>query len=161
VAHLGLPGISISYSGPSCGRLDCLIDQARQRVRFLSSAMSDIHVSADSVMLTIVVTGALTKDEILQTVRSAYSNFGGRFILWDLQDADVRRLTGTDFAEIARVAQALRRGSGERKTAYAVSDATSYLRLCAYTLQAVEAHVPAEYCVFRTLDEARKWLLGR
>ncbi|HVU34582.1 MAG TPA: hypothetical protein VHE61_14200 [Opitutaceae bacterium] len=120
--------------------------------------MFDIQAVADSVLLTISLSGGLTKEVILGAVREHYPRFQGPLILWDLSRADLSAVTRLDFSEIARTSRELRSGAGYGKTAYVATDRSTYARLCLYMNEAVAMHVPAEYCVFRTIEEARSWL---
>ena len=72
--------------------------------------------------------------------------------------SSVTELTEQDLAEIARTVQQVVPRGTERKTAYAVADTASYLKLCTYLTETTSARVPTEYCVFFSIEEAKRWL---
>jgi hypothetical protein len=123
--------------------------------------MPNIHVSVDGRIMTIVVEGICSASDIVQSVNEYYPSSGGRSILWDLMRADVISLTEEDFVRIASIVRKALPPGESRKTAFAVTNRSSYLMMSKYLNEAVSARVPVEYSVFTNVDAAKQWLEKR
>src|SRR4051812_22125637 len=110
--------------------------------------MANIHISRDEHLLTIAAEGDLSTGEVVATISEHYPSLGDRSILWELTRADMRSLTKDGFAQIAAAARHSHPMSGSRKTAFAVADTATYLKMCKYCNDAMSAHVAVEYHIF-------------
>lgn len=110
--------------------------------------------------MTIASAGPVSRDGIIEIIRAHYPGFRGHAILWDFSRGDVSQLTKEDLELIAVTARSALPTGITRKTAYVVSDMRAFAMACKYLNEAVSARVPAEYAVFTSEPNARKWLTG-
>lgn len=108
--------------------------------------------------MVIRATGMLVAETILRVLADYYPTLGSRFVLWDLTGADVSTLRREDFIHIAQVARDTLPRAAERKTAYAVADKSSFMKMWQYLNEAVFARIHAEYQVFTSVADAKDWL---
>ena len=123
--------------------------------------MSNMHVSFDERIMTIASDGVCSADDMVQSINEYYPSSGDRFILWDLMRADMSSLTEEDFVRIASIVRKALPPGESRKTAFAVTNRSSYLMMSKYLNEAVSARVPVEYSVFTNVDAAKQWLEKR
>lgn len=119
------------------------------------------HEAKEAQILTIAPRGVLLRETIIDLIRQHYPQAAGRSIFWNLTAADISALTQQDFGQIALVARQSIPSGTERKTAYAVTDAKSFLNLQKYIHEALTARVPAEYAAFLSVSAAMEWLTSR
>lgn len=120
--------------------------------------MPAVHVSRDKHIMTVAVEGVLSTEQVLEIIKEHYPSLGNRCILWDLTRADVGSLTKEGFVRIAAAARQFHPQSGAQKTAFAVADAASYVKICKYLNNATSARVAVEYNVFTGYPAAKQWL---
>jgi len=106
-----------------------------------------------------VVTGAITDDEMFETLESFYAGRLTRLLLWDMSQADLQTTTADTLRRFVQRAAELgvRRTGG--KTAVITSTALQYgLARMTEAFAKMEA-APYEFRAFKSHDEALAWLL--
>lgn len=121
-----------------------------------------VHTTVDTAagVITHKVTGDLLFEDVRQAfaVRTSHPDFRpGMSILWDFSEGNASRLTSEDIRKIAGQNKArLKRSGVPYKVAFLAPRDIEYGLSRMYEMFA-DASL-AENRVFRTLDEARRWL---
>jgi hypothetical protein len=120
----------------------------------------DLRIDEEKNMAYIKLSGLLSKKIILSafdlTVSDRrYKNGMGR--LWDFRDADLSSLEAETITEMAQYSLRFPPGINDVKVAFATDRDVEYGLTRMFEI-ASEAMTPIQ--VFRTMDEAEKWMMG-
>lgn len=124
-------------------------------------ASIDVRLETDLDLTVFTVHGDLLAEEIIHAIQTEYASTPTGNILWDLTDSTIEHITVDGFRRVATVARALRTSGSGAKTAYVGGEDLGYGLLRMYTALAEAAGIQVQYEVFRSLQEAYKWLGGR
>jgi predicted metal-dependent TIM-barrel fold hydrolase len=122
--------------------------------------MATIDITTEGSLLIATVSGDLTAEEVMAVIKEYYPNRIVKDVIWDLTHCSLKSLPKTDFQIIARVSkESVARGAREGgKTAFVVNSTVDYALMRMYSSIAEATDVPVKYSMYRTLEEARKWL---
>ena len=123
--------------------------------------VATINFETEGSTLILTVTGDLTAEEVIYAITNIYPVDNPKDIVWDLTNASLRLLSLSNFETIARVAKESAATNGLRrrgKTTHVVDSAAEYGLFRMYTVIAEMTGVPFEYSVYKTIEEARRWL---
>ena len=110
-------------------------------------------------LLIRTVTGELTFEEIKSSYETLLSNPDFQkdmHVIWDLRDADSSKFEREDIIRIARYFEAHLKDRADYKAAVVVSRDLEYDLTKVY--QVAAADLPAKIGIFRSLEEAKKWV---
>jgi hypothetical protein len=121
-------------------------------------AIINIHIEGD--LLIASVTGSLTAQEVIAVVEEYYSNGIVKHVIWDLTKGSLSTISTRGFKDIANatfksVSGGVRQGG---KTVFVGTNDAEYGLMRMYSVIAEMAGVPIKYTVFRTIEEAQKYL---
>ena len=124
--------------------------------------MARIEVASEGSLLVVTVVGSLVKDEVIAVVTDQYPLHGVKDVIWDLTDGSLSQLTKTCFLKIAQTTKEVIAGGARQggKTVFVRAAIAEYGLLRMYTAIAEIAGVDANYSVFKTIEEARMFLLS-
>ena len=121
-----------------------------------------IHSHRDEALdlTTFVCEGTMTLEEISGRLRAFYERHPTLNVLWDLGQADLSALRTSDVRTLAlSLARQAHVRSGGRTAVVASADLAYGLSRVYQISREIEQN-PVDLEVFRTVDEARNWLLG-
>ena len=107
---------------------------------------------------TFVATGELKTGELLEAINDFYHAGVTLDVLWDLTDVDLKNITSEAIREFTKTppeGEALRRGG---KTALVVSSTSAFGLSRMYQLQKEIVEHAFETMVFKSMEDALKWL---
>lgn len=122
--------------------------------------MGQIETKFDlSKDVTIIkAVGKMTADDFRQWTKSYYTGTVTQFVLWDITEADLSDLEAADLREDAMHTKDLADVRKGGKTAIATGNDLEYgMSRMLETFYGIE-DIPFEVQIFRSIDEAKKWL---
>jgi hypothetical protein len=119
--------------------------------------LADISVQQSGEIMVFRTVGALSYDEIVETIETCYP-LVTRHILWDLRDCDLTGITSNQFMMLPAIAASSMVNRNGGKSAYVGTDTVNYGLLSTYVVTAKVQGITYSYNVFRTLEAALQWL---
>jgi len=123
--------------------------------------MAAIDITMHGNILIASVTGSLTADEVIAVVERYYSNGIVKHVIWDLTNGSLSLISTNGFKAIASAT--FKSLSGETrqggKTVFVGTNDTEYGLMRMYSTIAEMTGVPTKYSVYRTMEEAKSWLV--
>ncbi|PLX43003.1 MAG: hypothetical protein C0608_00895 [Deltaproteobacteria bacterium] len=116
------------------------------------------RIDREQSLTTFVGSGELSSHEFLESINDFYRGEVTLNVLWDLTQADLKKIDShsvREFTVVPTDAEESRRGG---KTAVVVSSTYGFGLSRMYQLQKEVGEHSFETMVFRTLDEALKWI---
>ena len=120
--------------------------------------MAEIKSDISPELAVFTVEGALTADEVVDTLNKYYPNFVKKHIIWDFTNGDLSDMTIDDFEMIAKVAKRTMTPSEERKTAFVATGDLEYGLMRMYSAFGELKRTPTNYSVFKNLAKAKAWI---
>lgn len=122
--------------------------------------MPNIDIKTEGNLLILTVQGDMPTDEVVAIISEYYPNGIVKDVIWDFRNASLLSASKNDFRVIAEtvkksLANGARRGG---KTVFVGSIDAEYGVLRMYTANAEIMGVTAPYNVFRSIEQARKWI---
>jgi hypothetical protein len=119
--------------------------------------LADISVQQLGEIMVFRAIGALSYDEIVETIETCYP-LVTQHILWDLRDCDLTGITSNQFMMLPAIAKSFMVNRKNGKSAYVGTDTISYGLLSMYVVTAKIHGITYSYNVFRTYEAALEWL---
>lgn len=126
----------------------------RMRGYFL---VANILVEKFNDIMTIKVTGKLTFDEVVDTIKSNYHMITCH-LLWDLTNSDLDEISSGQFRKILSVVKEFRPKCAGGKLAYVSSIDSNYGMSRMFSVLAEMSNISHPYQAFRSYEEAVEWL---
>lgn len=122
--------------------------------------MSRIDIQSEGDLLIISVTGDLIAEEAIEVIKEYYPRTTVKDVIWDYTNGSLQSLTPSDFRLLAAtVRDVIERGARPGgKTAFVAKAAVEYGMIRMYTSISESTGVLVKSNVFKTIEEARKWL---
>ena len=112
----------------------------------------------DQSLTILTVHGTLTCDEVIATLDALHGNEVPLHLLWDMREADVSKITREDMDQIVAAEKQYVRLHGNGKTACVVQSELAFGRFRMYDALAELAGLTNTRRVFRSMDDAVRWL---
>jgi len=122
--------------------------------------MSSIDIKTEGSLLVLTVTGNVVTDHVVAIVNEYYSNGIVKDVIWDYTNGSLLSVSQTDFNRIiAAIINSLASGSrANGRTAYVGDRTVEFGILRMFTVSGETQGITIPYNVFRTIEEARRWL---
>lgn len=117
-----------------------------------------VRVDLEKDLTIFTVQGSLSVAEILEYSARFYENEPTKSVLWDATSGTVSGISKTEFRSIAKAMKTVTGKRSGGKTALVGSFEVDYGLGRMYEVYADIEELPVEYRVFRTVEEALKWL---
>ncbi|MBN2324754.1 MAG: hypothetical protein JXQ30_13555 [Spirochaetes bacterium] len=122
--------------------------------------MIRITVEAQHNLTTFICSGTLKGSEILDTMQSFYEGSPTLHVLWDLSDTIMRETASKDVGQAISIIQQRKSNRQGGKTAIVAPRNHEYGMARMFQTRAKIRKLPFETKIFKTLEEARQWLLS-
>ena len=125
--------------------------------------MGKIKLKVDSQkdLTVFTVVGEVDSGEILNEIRKFYEGEVTKYILWDLSESDVSKLTSSDVQKIAFTPPEYSKKRIGGKTAMVAPKNITFGLSRMYEMMKENQNLPFPTMSFRTCKEAYKWLLEK
>jgi len=122
--------------------------------------MATIDIKTTGTLLILSASGKLTANEVIAVVNEYYPNGIVKDVIWDLTSGSLQSISNDGFRAIAKAARESVAGGFRQggKTAYVGVADVEFGLLRMYSAIAEMANVPIQYHVFKTMDDARRWI---
>ena len=120
--------------------------------------MIENRVEDDRQLTIHICTGAITADHLMQAISDLYDGEPTPNHLWDLREADVSGMSGSEVKEIAFFAKRYAPDRKGGKTAIVSPADVAFGLSRAYEVFADMAHQQVAVRAFRSLEDAERWL---
>lgn len=122
--------------------------------------MANINIKIDTGkdLTTFTVEGVLTAAEILQYSSEYYEKSPTKYVLWDATAGSVSKITNEEFSKIAKYMKKYTKKRAGGKTALVGRFDIDFGLARQYGAYAEIEQLPVEYQIFRSVEEAMKWL---
>jgi dihydrodipicolinate synthase/N-acetylneuraminate lyase len=122
--------------------------------------MATIDIRTVGNLLTVSVTGDLDVKEVIAVVEEYYPNGIVKDVIWNLTNGSITTISTQGFKEIANVtlktvANRARQGG---RTVFVGNSSAEFGLMRMYAVIAEIAGVSIKYTVFKSMEEALKWL---
>lgn len=114
----------------------------------------DIHNN----LTIITANGILLYEDIMSTVTDYYSGTVTEFILWDLSEADVSKISNDEIMKIATKVKNISTDRVRGKTAIVSPKDLGYGLARMFEVFSEIQNLPFAYKSFRNISEAKNWL---
>lgn len=121
--------------------------------------MADINRELHDGLLILRVTGELSFDELVATIKEHFPSLT-RDLIWDFRHGTLRSVTAAQLERIPAIARQHMPNRPGGKTAYVVAADVDFGLLRMYIAIASYSQLPYEYNVFRDYEEALRWVGG-
>lgn len=125
--------------------------------------MPQITTRIEGALLIIEVHGDMVCSEAISVILEHYAHDTVKDVVWDFTNGSILKTTDSEFRSIAlavkrTVDQGYRKGG---RTVFVGNETVEYGLLRMYTAIAETMGVNISYNVFKTLEEAKCWLVGK
>ncbi len=122
--------------------------------------MATIDVKSEEKLLIVTVIGNTTADQLVSVICEYYPKNDVTDVIWDFTDGSWNLIPQSGFREIARAAKvSVEAGSRQgSKTAFVGTAGLEFGLHRMYQTIAESSGIPIKYNVFKTLEEAKKWI---
>ena len=118
--------------------------------------MATISIEHLDDITVFSVSGQLCFDEFVDAIKNKYHTVTTH-IIWDFTNGNLEGINQDTFRTVLSVAKECRPFNGKGKTAYVSTDDRNFWMTCLFAITA-NTSMPYPYKVFRTIDEAIKWM---
>ncbi|MFT3782991.1 MAG: hypothetical protein QM790_13365 [Nibricoccus sp.] len=125
----------------------------------LQAADKKISVTHGLAWTIFRLKGAVVRKDILQAIEEWFPRLELPDVVWDLTDALITGLTRDDFEAIALATKVFGKARSRAKTVFVADNPATYAAIGVYTGLVATQDVDVDYCAFRTLTEAERWLV--
>jgi hypothetical protein len=119
--------------------------------------MSEIIYDENNDIVILRVIGKVTFTEITEAVKQYFSRVT-RHLIWDYTHGDLSNVTADDFRSVPNMSAKYFTYRKHGRTAFACPDDLTFGMFRMYSVFADIKCMPYEYEVFRSIDDATKWV---
>lgn len=121
--------------------------------------MARIDVEQVNDITIIHISGKLTFDEVIDTIKNHY-HIITRHLIWDFTNGDASPITPAQFKSILEAAKEFRPPCDAGKTAYVSTVDSNFGMTRMFSVMAEVSGMPYPYGAFHSFGEAIEWLYG-
>jgi hypothetical protein len=120
--------------------------------------MTNITTTFDEDTIINIADGMTNFRDIAEYIKENVETWIGRPVIWDLSDMDFAKVTSAELAEFVRDFKSLSEKKRGEKTAVVAPEDLSYGMMRVFQVFAEMRALAIQLKVFRTIDEAKKWI---